>query len=53
MVHEMLQEQMRQREWEALLLMLTTTDSGPVRDAVLAAPMNIETMMSCRCEEML
>ena len=52
-VREMLQEQMRQREWEALLLVLTTTDSEPVRDAVLAAPMNLETMMSHGREEML
>ena len=29
-VCEMLQEQMRQCEWEALILVLTTTDSAPV-----------------------
>ncbi|KAF8702665.1 hypothetical protein AX14_014355 [Amanita brunnescens Koide BX004] len=50
---ETLREQMRQREWEALLLVLTTTDSVPVRDAVLSAPTNIETMMSRGPEEML
>ncbi|KAF8636955.1 hypothetical protein AX14_010367, partial [Amanita brunnescens Koide BX004] len=44
---------MRQREWEALLLVLTTTDSAPVRDAVLTAPTNIETMMSRGQDEML
>ena len=44
---------MRQCEWEALLLVLTTTDSAPVRDAVLATPTNIETIMSRGCEEML
>ena len=44
---------MRQREWEALLLVLTTTDSAPVRDAVLATPANIETMMSQGRDEML
>ena len=44
---------MRQREWEALLLILTTTDSVPVRDAVLAAPTNIETMMSRGRDKML
>ncbi|KAF8676769.1 hypothetical protein AX14_004823 [Amanita brunnescens Koide BX004] len=44
---------MRQREWEALLLVLTTTDSAPVRDAVLTAPTNVETMMSRGRDEML
>ena len=44
---------MRQHEWEALLLVLTTTDSEPVRDAILAALTNIETMMSRGREEML
>ncbi|KAF8670115.1 hypothetical protein AX14_005943 [Amanita brunnescens Koide BX004] len=44
---------MRQREWEALLLVLTTTDSAPVRDAVLATPTNVETMMSRGQDEML
>ncbi|KAF8697555.1 hypothetical protein AX14_001340 [Amanita brunnescens Koide BX004] len=49
----MLQEQMRQRKWEALLLVLTTTDPEPVRDAVLTVPTNIKTMMSRGREEML
>ena len=53
MVHETLQEQMRQHEWEALLLVLTTTDSALVQDAILATPTNIDTMMSCGREEML
>ena len=52
-VREMLQEKMRQREWEALLLVLTTTDSEPVWDAILTMLTNIETMMSRGCEEML
>ncbi|KAF8645286.1 hypothetical protein AX14_009268, partial [Amanita brunnescens Koide BX004] len=52
-VRETLQERMRQHEWEALLLVLTTTDSAPVRDAVLTATTNIETMMSRGRDEML
>ena len=44
---------MRQCKWEALLLTLTTTDSAPVRDAILTALTNVKTMMSRRRDEML